>query len=354
MYQYGIIVECRPLRIDCRGIVEQCFAIDNVIVCLCVQWNGKERTFVTMTKKDSSSSIIIGNKLTPNKEESYIVSTLSTEDDFNARSHLYGATAAYCPRKNFLMSMGWKGLGNFSAASNLFVEVGNGIEKAVVKGLMQNGKLFYNNVYLPDIEPKVAGKIDLIYLDHNNKVALGEVKSCKQLPLEPKPEHLWQTYTYAAISGFDNVYLMYFERNIVDPRMKVAIKVFEIEITQDVLEKVFTNILLSTNAIENKWIPDIPYNFRKSKECLYCQFKGLACYVEEEEAEAVKELKGFKNISEDELNKIKLELKPKVDGLIEGRKGRYVGFLKKIIKAKLNEENNLPILEELKKFEKGS
>lgn len=270
-------------------------------------------------------AIKIGNTFGPNNPEKFFVSMLAMQEDFTARKHLYGATAAFCPRQNFLMSRDWPSATNVSSASSLYMNIGNGIETAIVEGLIKNNRLFDTNIYLPAIEPKVSGKIDIIYADESDSLALGEIKSCGTLPTEPKFGHFWQTATYAAISGIDNVNIIYMSRNVVDFKRNIAIRVFKVDITPHLLTQVFAKILVSQTSIDEGWMPPIPATFRKSGECNFCMFNGSVCWTPSNSIAAPETQ--FESLTPNAYLSRVDALAPQIEALIESRRDRLQTFL---------------------------
>lgn len=212
-----------------------------------------------------------------NKAEAFFINALSYSNEITeARDRIYGANAAFCPRQNFLFSRNdWIGEeASYDAASCFYMAIGDGIERALSEGLQRQDRLIYNNLYLPDCDPDVGGKVDLVYLDDRDRIAIAEVKSTGRVPNEPKPGHWEQAMTYAAIGGFDVVNLIYVGRNVRD-RNGIIIKVFELEVNEEALIGVLEKICESQIAIEEGWLPEIPLTFRQSRECGYCFFKDF-------------------------------------------------------------------------------
>lgn len=269
--------------------------------------------------------IRIGNTFGPSSTEQFFVKMLSMQEDFTARKHLYGASAAFCPRQNYLMSHDWPSGTNVSSTSSLYMNIGNGIESAIVEGLTKNGRLYAENVYIPTIEPRVSGKIDIVYADENDEFAIGEIKSCGALPTQPKLGHFWQTATYSAISGVDNVKIIYMSRNVIDDRQNIAIRAFKLDMTRDLLTQVFTKILVSQTSIDENWMPPIPATFRKSTECRFCMFNGSVCWSKPDSVEAT--ARAFPELTAKVYGDTVEALKPKVEQLIASRPQRLQAFL---------------------------
>lgn len=220
----------------------------------------------------TNRAISVGRKPSASTAESFIVQSMQDSYELVGRPHLYGAGASYCSRQNFLNSKAYETRAQVTPASQLYMGIGSGVEQAVVDGLTRKGRLFFNNLYVPPMEPKVAGKIDLVYLDQNDQITIGELKTCGNLPTKPKPVHEAQLMTYAAVGGYKRANLIYISRNVADNQGNVLIRAFELDLSEARLVSTLERIVLSQMAIDEGWLPDIPVTLRKS-DCLYCQFK---------------------------------------------------------------------------------
>ena len=91
-------------------------------------------------------------------------------------------------------------------STRTYMAIGVALENMLRDALSERGLLIASNPYLISLpEVKVRGKIDLVVIDHEEDIALVEVKSCGELPFKPNPQHLSQIQTYSAISGIDQV-----------------------------------------------------------------------------------------------------------------------------------------------------
>lgn len=227
----------------------------------------------------------IGARSRPSSKEDFFNRILADEGPIGPRPHLYGADAGYCFRKNYLLSQDWGDeTVDWSPTSQIYMGIGTGVEEAISKGLMRHDRLLFNNLYLPPMEPVVRGKIDFLYLDENDEVNLAELKTCGNLPTEPKVNHLAQLKTYSAVSGYDRNQIIYVSRNVADPASgfkKLLIKVFPIELTREDHVETLRRICLSHLAIENDFMPSIPADFTKSRNCGYCPFYDI-CWGDRE------------------------------------------------------------------------
>jgi hypothetical protein len=220
----------------------------------------------------TNRAISVGRKPNASTVESFIVQSMQDSYELLGRPYLYGAGASYCSRQNFLNSKAYETRAQVTPASQLYMGMGSGVEQAVVDGLTRKGRLFFNNLYVPPMDPKVSGKIDLVYLDQNDQITIGELKTCGNLPTKPKPIHEAQLMTYAAVGGYKRANLIYISRNVADNQGNVLIRAFELDLSEARLTSTLERIVLSQMAIDEGWLPDIPVTLRKS-DCLYCQFK---------------------------------------------------------------------------------
>jgi CRISPR/Cas system-associated exonuclease Cas4 (RecB family) len=232
-----------------------------------------------------TKSIRVGTSPSKGTEESFFTDALKDTGNVGARSHLYGATAAYCPRQNFFLAHEWpEDESEWSATSQIYMGIGSGVEEAIAKGLGRKNKLLFNNLYVPGMVPVVRGKIDFVYVDQDENIAIAELKTCGNLPIKPKESHLSQLSTYSAVSGYDTCKLIYVSRNVADPAsgfQNLLIRVFPIEFSREDHVNTLTRICLSQLAIDRGFMPSIPSNFRKSIHCGYCAWKSV-CWGDRE------------------------------------------------------------------------
>ena len=93
------------------------------------------------------------------------------------------------------------------------------------------------------------------------------------MPNEPKHAHWSQAMTYACLGGFDKVYIVYVSRSVQNfPDPTPLIKVFSIGVEENLLEHM-TTIVQSCYGMHGDEAPLRPAAFRKSGECMFCDFK---------------------------------------------------------------------------------
>lgn len=248
-------------------------------------------------------------------------SLLSTVEPPSKRPYLYGADAGMCARKNVFHAHNTWIPFDKNAASVGYMALGDALENMLARGLSDKGKLVAQNMRLVDMPTlKVSGKMDLIFSDHQDNLRLAEIKSCGQLPSEPKVGHRAQVEMYAAVSGFDRVWLTYISRNIRNSfGPKISMKTFEIEVTPDVIRTRLEIAALSMLAAKHKKLPPKAAHFRKSQECLYCPFLDF-CWGRVDS--------GLPEMSPETYAKFAKVAHKLADVLIKKRQSRYVHTLK--------------------------
>jgi hypothetical protein len=199
------------------------------------------------------------------------------------RAHLYGADAGLCARRNVLLEHNTWVPSETSSATNAYYAIGIALEDMLCKGLENANQLIASNPYLVEIPGlKIRGKIDLVIVDHQEELALVEVKSCGKLPTEPRPTHLVQAQTYAAVSGIHKVWLTYISRHVNPQGEKwgpnVAMRSFLVDTGTEVLKERLRVALVSVAASRLRQLPPVPAHFRKHTECHYCEFRDLFCW----------------------------------------------------------------------------
>ncbi len=199
-----------------------------------------------------------------------------------ARAHLYGADAGLCARRNVLLEHNTWLSSDTTAASTAYMAIGVALEDMLAVALRQNDRLFAQGMYLVEMrELKIRGKIDLIVRDHEEQLALIEVKSCGALPDAPKPTHLAQAQTYAAVSGIHRTWLTYISRNVATKPWGpgLAMRSFAVDCTEDALRPRLATAALSRLSADAGRLPPVPAHFRKHTECHYCEFRDFHCWT---------------------------------------------------------------------------
>ena len=279
------------------------------------------------------------------KPENFFVEVLNHATSLDLRPNLYGSDAGYCPRKNFFYAKLEGQSEVFSATNKIYMGIGNGIEEVLAESLEQENRLFFTNLYLPPMEPIVRGKIDFVYLNENNQIAIAELKTCGQLPTSPKPNHLAQLATYSAVAGYDICNLIYISRNVTDPAKPfgtLAIKVFPVKFSFDEHVETLAKIVMSERAIQNEIAPPIPNAFYKTTTCSYCPFTDI-CWGEKENP--------FPEMVPGQLTKEWIAAKEIAEGLAVNRKARYIASLRHLYRNIDNQALKNKLIQEVELFE---
>lgn len=293
------------------------------------------------------SSIRIGTSASGHSTgEKFFAQMLHESGELDPRPNLYGSDAGYCPRKNFLYASQPDQFSSISATGQIYMGIGNGVEAVLSDSLDKRGRLFFNNLYLPPMDPVVRGKIDLVYLDEDDDIAIGELKTCGELPSEPKPNHYAQLATYAAVAGYDKTNLIYISRNVADysrgnpPRL--LIKVFPIKFSNEQHAETLKKIVFSKMAIDQNFLPPIPYDFSKSRSCGFCPFKD-ECWTNPDF--------GIEELEEDELLEKLEEAEDLAWKLTIERETRLIASLRHLYRNIDDRKLKLRLIEEIEKYE---
>lgn len=221
-------------------------------------------------------------RLPTNDIDTWYQGVLTSVGEPRARAHLWGADAGLCARRNVLLEHNtW--LSNVTtASSNAYMSIGVALEDMLARGLREKNLLLAQGMYLVEIPGlKVRGKIDLIVYDHEEELALIEVKTCGKLPTVANPVHLAQIQTYAAISGIRRSWLTYISRNVATEPWGpgVAMRTFQVDTSEEILKGRLHTAVLSRLASDLHKLAPVPTHFRKHTECHYCEFRDSHCWV---------------------------------------------------------------------------
>jgi hypothetical protein len=207
---------------------------------------------------------------------------------------------------------------------------GIAVEDMLAKALNDHGRLIKQDIRLVELESelmphiRISGKMDIIALDHEMEPALIECKTCGPLPTKPKTNHLIQLQTYAAVSGFNRCYLTYVSRKVSTggARGKLECITFPVEITPDVIYTRFYQAALSQHSMDCRRCPPVDPTFRKSHECVWCDFADYCWPVDASPVEPFTEA-GLKTAIHLSINT--------ADELAKGRPKRYIKTLEGLL-----------------------
>ena len=204
---------------------------------------------------------------------------LRETQDVRKRTYLWGADGGLCPRKN-LFNQEYPVPFQYYPSTKGYMAYGVAIENMLAKALDKHGRLIKQDIRLVELQSelmphlRISGKMDIIALDHEDQPALLEIKTCGPLPSKPKNNHRVQLETYAAVSGFNRCYLTYVSRKVSTggARGKLDCITFPIEITPNVIFTRFYMAALSQHSMDCRRCPPVDPTFRKSHECIFCDF----------------------------------------------------------------------------------
>lgn len=217
------------------------------------------------------------------------------------RTYLWGADGGLCPRKN-LFNQECPVPFVYYPSTQGYMAVGVALEDMLAKALDRNDRLIKQDIRLVELESKnmphlrISGKMDIIALDHEDQPALVEVKTCGPLPHKPKPNHLVQLHTYAAVSGFNRCYLTYVSRKIstTGAKGKLDVHTFPVDVTRETFFSRFYTAALSQICMDERRAVPVPAHFRKSRECSWCDFESY-CWPHDESPVPLFDDEGFKD-----------------------------------------------------------
>lgn len=258
------------------------------------------------------------------------------------RRNLYGADAGRCARLNTLHAHNKSVPFEVSDTSAAYMAIGSALEDMLATGLYDAGRLVFSNYRILTIPRlKIGGKIDLVMVDHEDRLSIVEVKTCSILPTEPKWVHLQQAQTYSAVSGFNRCFLTYVSRGVSSRYgAELDIRTFDVPTDNESMYARLRTAALSTLCIADNVLPPKPAWFRKTIECVYCPFthicwNGESPYLPEAPPELLEELE--------------LEANALASDLMEERPGRYRKTLEHLIEETRTEKTVSVLRAELKR-----
>lgn len=245
---------------------------------------------------------------------------------------MYGSSAGFCPRLNFLYAKMASLDVETTPESVLYMKIGDGIESALAESLAAKNRLFYSNLRLPKTDPHIGGKIDLVYLDESDKIIIGEVKSCGALPSKPKFSHMQQLLTYLAFGGYRQGKLIYISRNVSNGK-RVLMRIFEADVSEASMLRTLKKACYTELAIRANVLPVIPLEFRKSVQCKYCAFKER-CWADDPTIEQFPE---YTHVEVDQQAALLAEANTMARRLYASRNERYAQGLNEVLTAQTND-----------------
>jgi hypothetical protein len=269
------------------------------------------------------------------------------------RPHLYGADAGLCARRNVLLSRNSWVAGYKPATAQAYMAMGVGLEDMLAAGLHSKGRLLIQSLVLPLFPQfKISGKIDLVIFDNQDELALVEVKTCGKLPLEPKPTHLAQIQTYAAVSGITRAWLTYISRDVrVDFGEQLAIRSFFVDCSREALHGRLTTAALSHLCSEAALLPPVPAHFRKHQECHYCEFRDLFCYRLRPGLGGDEPTTPMVETTPAQLIQLTAKAEDIAQAIVQTSAPRRKAVLEKLLSGSLSDENRVKLWKLMEEFE---
>lgn len=200
--------------------------------------------------------------------EAVIKKGMSEISTYERGGRIYASASAYCARQTFLYSMDSDTV-VISPTSTAYMKLGIAIENMLLSALLEQDALLFAGYKLPEIGINMGGKVDaIVYVD--GKISVLEVKSCTNLPMNPKPEHRAQALMYAAVTGFP-ASVLYFSRKVADYKSQLLIKNLPLNATKDELLATMFTACYAHFAMEMGVIPPMPI-FESQASCGFCKF----------------------------------------------------------------------------------
>ena len=218
------------------------------------------------------------------QKESFIADLtngFASEDNRQANSRLYVSSSGFCERKAALDATMPDRYG-FSGVSNAYMRLGKAMETILLEGAYNSGRLLFADYSLPPIGLNVGGKVDGI-MEYRGKAYVVEIKSIAYLPKEDEKtillnprygQNVAQTSLYSAITGLPAM-ILFFSRFVKasGKSTNLAIKPIDLEFNIDRLKPYVESLALSSFAISENVLPDIPDDFDMLTHCGFCSFK---------------------------------------------------------------------------------
>lgn len=232
------------------------------------------------------------------------------------------ASSALCQRNmalDMLLEPSWN---TIPQSLPYYAAIGSAIEKKVLNGYEKKGLLYLSQwkmadelmSELPDFN--VGGIIDA-FIEHNGRLLLYDIKSVGSVETSEekdvagivKPVHLAQMQTYAAITGFTEVYLQYFSRKVQDTfsltDSSPTTRIVKIQTDAKSLERQVGIILFAIRSKELGVVPDKLTGIKKSHcssaFCPYVEF----CWNDERLKQNVTMMQDF--LTPESISELKIE-----------------------------------------------
>lgn len=266
------------------------------------------------------------------------------------RPWLYGSDAGLCARKNVYLQWNEWVPDVKKATTVAYMAIGVGLEDMLATALRSKGRLLAHGLRIQELPGlKISGIIDLVILDHQNEVSLIEVKTCGQLPVEPKPEHKAQIQIYCAVSGITKAWITYISRSVRKGYTdKLEMRSFVVDCSEEVLLDRLKIASVSKRASLVKKVPPVPSHFRKHQECHYCQFMDF-CWDTREGRGSLKAFSPLEELTTEEYLKIDMEAHEQALSFMKELFIRKEKTLVELLGLDLEEDQKAIVLKEIDK-----
>jgi len=154
-------------------------------------------------------------------------------------------------------------------------EIIHGIGNVIHDCLQNNLSPLQNELKtkINDMSIVISGRVDMLW---NNEV-LVEIKSIDALPNEPKKEHMLQALYYVYLINTYMDYDIKVVQMLYVSRGKVGIKIFDVDITPELLQKVGGRLTEWVDELSNYMKLDVPpprdHKYVVTDSCRFCGYK---------------------------------------------------------------------------------
>ena len=200
----------------------------------------------------------------------YINSALAAVETRDRAGRLYASETGYRPRQGAVLAQ-LPSTEISSASSTMYKKLGDSIETMILDALYEQGVLVFRQFHLTEVGLDLGGYVDGIIM-LNGKLHVLEIKTCGQLPSQPKPQHLHQAALYSAVTGFPAI-IYYVSRHVAsfDGVLKQA--EFFIPAHGDIQRAALFRAAIAHLSVIDNVTPDIPSHITKEDQCGFCPLR---------------------------------------------------------------------------------
>lgn len=198
----------------------------------------------------------------------------------NRKGRLYASDSTFCARQGALSSSLEFDVPE-PAEALAYKELGNKIEDLIIDSLHKKNAILFTQYVIPDVGLNIGGKVDgIIVVD--NKIRVLEIKSCGQLPGEPKLQHRAQALFYSAVTGLP-ASILYMSRNVAGFAGNILLREFKLDDLVEERAATVYRVALAHEANKAGLIPPRPYEITSEEQCGFCNFKSLCWHNQRQE-----------------------------------------------------------------------